>query len=190
MGHNASFSMTHLFCLLSVFAMVVSCNAVGIANEKTILSSKVGGGGDAGNKIPLQSAESVMNKLNGGHLRSNKNAMASAHRFKSTPLKDPNDPDDGAVFRGPPRGRTGAFEDPKTFRQWNTMGFLSDYYCTARVFDEPRRMRLSCTKNPKRIMNCFCADSKENEIKIPCRCEPGMTSKSKHINLIDKFVGT
>ena len=52
--------------------------------------------------------------------------MASAHRFKSTPLKDPNDHDDGAVFRGPPGVGQ---ERLKTlnFSAMEHMGFLSDY---------------------------------------------------------------
>ena len=149
------------------------------------------------NNVPLQSANIIMSKLKQktfNRLRANNNRnsnrLPQVHRFKSYPLPDPNDPDEVEGLRPPVRGRKEAYEDNTTHTQWNTMGFLSDYYCTAKIFDEPRRMRLSCTKNPKRIMNCFCEDKKENEVKIPCRCEPAVSSKSKHINLVNKFVGT
>ena len=152
--------------------------------------------GQKGVKVPLQrggqrdhlSASKVM-----AQLRGNKPPAGAAHRFstaKSSPDPDPNEPEDMIpVVRGMPRGRKGALE-PEHHSQVNTFGFLSDYYCTARIFDEPRRMRLSCTKNPPRVMNCFCSDKNENQIKIPCRCGPGMSTRSKHINIVDKFVGT
>lgn len=137
-----------------------------------------------------ESATKVMGQLRGnGPL-----ATDSLHRFslakshKSSPPLDPLDPEDQPPAHGPPRGRKDAFA-PKEFNQFYTFGFLSDYYCTAKVFDEPRRMRMSCTKNPKRVMNCFCADEKENQLNVPCRCEPGMSSKTKHLNIVEKFVG-
>ena len=71
-----------------------------------------------------------------------------------------------------------------------TFGFDSDYYCTGRIYDEPRRMRLSCSRNPPREMNCFCDKERRNTLTVPCRCEPAITSSKKKINLIDKFIGT
>ena len=88
-----------------------------------------------------------------------------------------------------PRGRTGAHA-PATFTQMYTFGFNSDYYCSARISDEPRAMRLSCTKNPPRTMNCMCDHENANTLLVPCRCEPALTSTKKKINLVDKFVGT
>ena len=89
----------------------------------------------------------------------------------------------------PPRGREGAHA-PISFDQMYTFGFNSDYYCSGRISDEPRRMRLSCTKNPPRTMNCMCDHENANTLLVPCRCEPALTSTKKKINLIDKFVGT
>lgn len=89
----------------------------------------------------------------------------------------------------PPRGRTGAHA-PATFTQMYTFGFNSDYFCSGRISDEPRKLRLSCTKNPPRTMNCMCDKENSNTLLVPCRCEPALTSSRKKINLIDKFVST
>lgn len=89
----------------------------------------------------------------------------------------------------PPRGRMSAHA-PETFTQMYTFGFNSDYYCSGRISDEPRSMRLSCTKNPPRTMNCMCDHENANTLLVPCRCEPAISSTKKRINLVDKFVGT
>ena len=78
------------------------------------------------------------------------------------------------------------------------MGFPSQYYCSGRVFDEPRRyenvertrfihffkilnvsifihtysLRLKCTKNSRRLMNCECADPPANSRLVRCDCDP------------------
>jgi hypothetical protein len=77
---------------------------------------------------------------------------------------------------------------PSDFSQVYTFGFDSDYYCSGRITDEPRKMRLSCTKNPQRKMNCQCADQSGNSLTTNCRCTPAFTSTKKVINLEDKFV--
>ena len=87
------------------------------------------------------------------------------------------------------RRDTGAHA-PATYTQMYTFGFNSDYYCSGRISDEPRKMRLSCTKNPPRTMNCMCDHENANTLLVPCRCEPALTSTKKKINLVDKFVGT
>jgi hypothetical protein len=78
---------------------------------------------------------------------------------------------------------------PDTFNQRYTFGFNSDYYCSGRIMDEPRKMRLTCTKNPNRKMNCQCDDQQGNSLEVKCRCGPAFTATKKHINLVDAFVG-
>ena len=87
----------------------------------------------------------------------------------------------------PPQGRESPHA-PSEFSQLYTFGYDSDYYCSGRISDEPRKMRLSCTKNPQRKMNCQCDDQTGNSLLVKCRCGPAFTSSSKKINLEDKFV--
>jgi len=42
------------------------------------------------------------------------------------------------------------------------LGFPSQYFCSGRIFDEPRSLRLKCTKNSRRLMNCQCTDPPAN----------------------------
>ena len=77
---------------------------------------------------------------------------------------------------------------PSNFNQLYIFGFDSDYYCSGRISDEPRKMRLSCTKNPQRLMNCQCDDQTGNSLTVGCRCTPTFSSTSKKLNLEDKFV--
>lgn len=64
-------------------------------------------------------------------------------------------------------------------------GFLSGYYCTGRVFDEPRRMRLKCTKSPPRKLNCKC-DANGNTPLIRCDCERPVTHMLAPVPLVGK----
>ena len=74
------------------------------------------------------------------------------------------------------------------------LGFPSEYFCSGRIFDEPRRyeftkkthfkytyityllyydsLRLKCTKNSRRLMNCECADPPANSRLVRCDCNP------------------
>ena len=106
-------------------------------------------------------------------------AAAMKQRFTTKPL-GPGD--------APPQGRESP-QAPDTFNQRYTFGFNSDYYCAGRIMDEPRKMRLTCTKNPNRKMNCQCNDQQGNSLEVKCRCGPAFTATKKHINLIDAFVG-
>ena len=95
----------------------------------------------------------------------------------------------GSKYAPPLKGRLPAFEPPVGFEDDShyAFGFFSDYYCIGRLYDEPRRMRLSCTKNPVRKMNCKCSEPRRNSRQVPCRCEPAMANGGvKKINLIDK----
>ena len=96
----------------------------------------------------------------------------------------------GARYSPTLKGRHPAYAPPTGFDvdSHYAFGFLSDYYCAGRIYDEPRRMRLSCTKNPVRKMNCKCKEPNRNSRQVPCRCEPAMGNGGvKKINLIDKF---
>ena len=48
-------------------------------------------------------------------------------------------------------------------------GFPSNYNCFARIFDEPRRLRLQCTKNPNRLLNCKC-HRRPKSLQLTCSC--------------------
>ena len=48
-------------------------------------------------------------------------------------------------------------------------GLPAGYSCYGRVFDEPRRIRLQCTKNPDRMLNCACHRSRISTL-ITCSC--------------------
>ena len=82
---------------------------------------------------------------------------------------------------------------PNSFDQFYAFGFNSDYNCKGRISDEPKKMRLTCTKNPNRKMNCKCDDQALEgngfSLEVKCRCGPAFTKNKKHINLIDDFVG-
>ena len=116
-------------------------------------------------------------------------AVSSTHlriqkTLRSSTTKKPGAPEAGEV---PPQGRESAHA-PKSFNELYTFGFNSDYYCDGRISDSPRKMRLTCTKNPQRKMNCQCDDQSGNSLQVKCRCGPSFTANKKHINLIDKFV--
>lgn len=64
-------------------------------------------------------------------------------------------------------------------------GFLSDYYCTGRVYDEPRRVRLKCTKNPPRKFNCAC-DGRANSQMVSCSCDGPVAKGKAPVPLRDK----
>lgn len=65
------------------------------------------------------------------------------------------------------------------------LGFLSQYYCTGRVFDEPRRVRLSCSRNPPRKMNCNCAGSPDSQ-QVLCQCTPPQDADANQVPLLNK----
>jgi hypothetical protein len=67
-------------------------------------------------------------------------------------------------------------------------GFPSNYVCSGRVFDEPRRMRLKCTKNIARQMNCHC-DGDSNTRLVQCSCDPTIGNRIGQTPLVNKFVG-
>eukprot|EP00753_Platysulcus_tardus_P012131 PLAT334.1.p1 GENE.PLAT334.1~~PLAT334.1.p1 ORF type:complete len:135 (-),score=26.58 PLAT334.1:68-448(-) len=51
-----------------------------------------------------------------------------------------------------------------------SFGLPSFYRCYGRVFDEPRRMRMTCEKQPRRRMNCGCDERVYNSQMIRCSC--------------------
>ena len=59
------------------------------------------------------------------------------------------------------------------------MGFLDDYRCTGRVYDEPRRFRLKCAHNPKRIMPCRCKSASSSSPLIHCDCGHSVSNAIK-----------
>lgn len=64
-------------------------------------------------------------------------------------------------------------------------GLLSNYYCTGRVYDEPRRVRLKCTKNPPRKYNCAC-DGRANSQMVSCSCKGPFANGMAEVPLRDK----
>jgi hypothetical protein len=56
------------------------------------------------------------------------------------------------------------------------MGFLDDYRCTGRVFDEPRRWRMKCEHNPRRLMQCRCSSAAEASPLMHCECDSPVTN--------------
>jgi hypothetical protein len=58
------------------------------------------------------------------------------------------------------------------------MGFFDDYRCTGRIYDEPRRWRMKCAHNPKRMMPCKCASKKGSSALIHCDCESPVVDMS------------
>eukprot|EP00940_MAST-03C_sp_MAST-3C-sp2_P000840 g840.t1 len=51
-------------------------------------------------------------------------------------------------------------------------GFPNEYNCFGRIFDEPRSLRLQCTKNPRRQLNCKCDEASVNSRAVRCDCKP------------------
>lgn len=66
-----------------------------------------------------------------------------------------------------------------------TYGIPSDYYCTGRVFDEPRRVRLRCRKDPPRVLNCKCQKLNHNSRQVPCFCGGPVTNEKGPIYLVE-----
>ena len=56
------------------------------------------------------------------------------------------------------------------------MGFLDDYRCTGRVFDEPRRWRMKCDHNPRRLMQCRCSSAAQASPLVHCECNSPVTN--------------
>lgn len=58
------------------------------------------------------------------------------------------------------------------------MGFFDDYRCTGRIYDEPRRWRMKCSHNPRRMMPCKCASKRGSSSLIHCDCESPVVDMS------------
>ena len=74
---------------------------------------------------------------------------------------------------------------PMIFR--GIFGFPSNYNCFARMFDEPRRMRLQCTKNSDRLLNCKCHRRPGSE-QLTCSCRKLHKNGSVPVELESKYV--
>ena len=74
---------------------------------------------------------------------------------------------------------------PMIFR--GIFGFPSNYNCFARIFDEPRRMRLQCTKNSDRLLNCKCHRRPGSE-QLTCSCRKLHKNGSVPVELESKYV--
>jgi len=58
------------------------------------------------------------------------------------------------------------------------MGLLDDYRCTGRVYDEPRRWRMKCAHNPRRLMPCRCKSATSTSPLVTCDCGTPVSSMS------------
>lgn len=73
-------------------------------------------------------------------------------------------------------------------------GFPSQYNCFGRIFDEPRSMRLKCTKQSRRQLNCRCDEAAANSRAVRCECDPligdaeSYEEEPPHMELVRKFV--
>ena len=56
------------------------------------------------------------------------------------------------------------------------MGFLDDYRCTGRIYDEPRRWRMKCAHNPRRLMPCRCKSKSASSPLVTCDCGTPISS--------------
>lgn len=56
------------------------------------------------------------------------------------------------------------------------MGFLDDYRCTGRIYDEPRRWRMKCAHNPRRLMPCRCKSQSASSPLVTCDCGEPISS--------------
>lgn len=59
---------------------------------------------------------------------------------------------------------------PQPVEQLYQLGFMDDYRCTGRVYDEPRRWRLKCSHNPRRAMGCRCQPKGGSSRLVHCDC--------------------
>lgn len=66
----------------------------------------------------------------------------------------------------------GASEEQRMYH----MGFLDDYRCTGRIYDEPRRWRMKCAHNPRRLMPCRCKSKSASSPLVTCDCGTPISS--------------
>ena len=83
-------------------------------------------------------------------------------------------------------------QNQKTMHPVSTMfrglfGFPSNYNCFARIFDEPRRMRLQCTKNSDRLLNCKC-HRRPTSLQLTCSCGKLRANEYVPVELQKKYV--
>eukprot|EP00750_Incisomonas_marina_P017340 INCI20251.1.p1 GENE.INCI20251.1~~INCI20251.1.p1 ORF type:complete len:157 (-),score=18.98 INCI20251.1:1141-1611(-) len=66
-------------------------------------------------------------------------------------------------------------------------GLPPDYNCFARVFDQPRKIRLQCTKQQRRQMNCECTPFAVVSRQLTCDCSAPEANGHAEAEILRQF---